>query len=101
MVEQHGQDLSAKDKKDLRRLDSAFEYESRDDSTPRQARFRKQDRDRERELPESSQSARRREAFGASLTSESHNPPPSTQPSPKPFSLDQSQLSEVSGINAE
>ncbi|GJJ12290.1 hypothetical protein Clacol_006531 [Clathrus columnatus] len=92
MVEQHGSEMSAKDKKDLRRLDTVFEYESREDFNPRQNRNRQRDREREREReePESSQTSRRREAFGATLTSETSNPPSAPSFSTPPL-LDSSQ----------
>lgn len=97
MMEQHGRELSAKDKKDLRRLDSAFEYESREGASSRHGQ---RERDREGELPGSSQMFRRREAFGATLTSDSNNLP-SAQPSPRPFLLEQFQIPDVTPANSE
>jgi len=81
MVEQHGKEMSAKDRKDARRVEATFEY---DDPATRQGRGR--GREREREPPEPGPThPSRREGFGASLSTSS--PALSHPPTPQPQSL--------------
>lgn len=87
MVEEHGSEMSAKDKRDARRVDAVFEFEEVGVGGRRGRRDRG-DREREREPPPPSHvqsssanqggpprpvmsaGARRREAFGSSLTTD-------------------------------
>jgi E3 ubiquitin-protein ligase ZNF598 len=76
MVEVHGSDMSARDMKDARRIQADFEFEEVGVGGRRGRRDRG-DREREREPPPhagpsraNAAGARRREAFGGNLTSE-------------------------------
>ncbi|KAF8495377.1 hypothetical protein JB92DRAFT_2747842 [Gautieria morchelliformis] len=80
VVEQHGGRMTARDRKDARRIDTAFDHNDSGESgsvNRRQGRNRAGERDRE--PPESGPPrSRRREAFGGALTSESTVHPVST-----------------------
>ncbi|KAF8584109.1 hypothetical protein K439DRAFT_1633855 [Ramaria rubella] len=80
MVEQHGGEMTARDRKDARRIETGFDYDDIGESNRRQERARA--RERERDPPEPGPSrSRRRETFGANLTSQSlgvSGPPQST-----------------------
>lgn len=81
MVEEHGADMSSKDKKAARQIQADFEFEEVGGSGRRGRRDRG-DREREREPPPhvgpsraanantNAAGARRREAFGGNLTTE-------------------------------
>ncbi|KAI0362624.1 hypothetical protein OH77DRAFT_1584982 [Trametes cingulata] len=84
MVEEHGAEMSARDRRDARRVDAPFEFEEVGaGSGGRRGRRDRGDREREREPPPHSAAqppgaaarpqaagARRREAFGGALTTE-------------------------------
>ena len=82
MVEEHGADMSAKDKKDARRVQADFEFEEVGVGGRRGRRDRG-DREREREPPQTgppranaaAAGTRRREAFGGALTGDNSGPP--------------------------
>ncbi|KDQ50095.1 hypothetical protein JAAARDRAFT_142501 [Jaapia argillacea MUCL 33604] len=105
MVEEHGADMSSRDKKDARRVVAEFEFEEVGGGGPgRRGRRDRGDREREREPPPHvpapppaavggppRPNARRREGFGAHLTEGGSNgssanitPEPSRRPSPSP-----------------
>ncbi|CAL1705376.1 unnamed protein product [Somion occarium] len=74
MVEEHGADMTAKDKKDARRIQAEFEFEEVG-GPGRRGRRDRGDREREREPPPqpvpsrpANAGARRREAFSGNLT---------------------------------
>ena len=83
MVEEHGADMSARDKKDARRIQADFEFEEVG-SGGRRGRRDRGDREREREPPPgppaggssnaNAAGARRRAAFGGNLTTEGSAP---------------------------
>ncbi|KAI0345396.1 hypothetical protein BDW22DRAFT_1354324 [Trametopsis cervina] len=84
MVEEHGAEMSSRDKKDARRIQANFEFEEVGVGGRRGGRERGErgDRGRERELPPhqglsntAAAGARRRAAFGGSLTAEGSNTP--------------------------
>ncbi|KAI0080534.1 hypothetical protein K474DRAFT_1637363 [Panus rudis PR-1116 ss-1] len=101
MVEEHGQDMSAKDRKDARRIQADFEFEEVGVGGRRGRRDRG-DREREREPPPSAApaaaagpsrapgapaanagaGARRREAFGGNLTVDNANGTPNASQHP-------------------
>ena len=96
MVEVHGSDMSARDMKDARRIQAEFEFEEVS-AGGRRGRRDRGDREREREPPPqagpsraNAAGARRREAFGGTLTTDATptangvNPLPSRQQSPSP-----------------
>ncbi|EKM55123.1 uncharacterized protein PHACADRAFT_173202 [Phanerochaete carnosa HHB-10118-sp] len=77
MVEVHGSDMSSRDMKDARRIQADFEFEEVS-AGGRRGRHDRGDREREREPPPhvgssraNTAGARRREAFGGNLTTES------------------------------
>jgi len=110
MVEEHGADMSAKDKKDTRRIQADFEFEETGVGGRRGGR---RDREREREPPpiapsappgpsrsvQNNAGARRREAFGGNLTAEnSSNAATNTTPrgsSPTPGDGDSDRVALV------
>ena len=81
-VEEHGAEMSARDKRDARRVQAEFEFEEVGGGPGRRGRRDRGDREREREPPphtagppgagagprSQAAGARRREAFGGSLT---------------------------------
>ena len=76
MVEVHGSDMSARDMKDARRIQAEFEFEDVG-AGGRRGRRDRGDREREREPPPpagpsrpNAAGARRREAFGGTLTAD-------------------------------
>lgn len=79
MVEEHGGDMSARDKKDARRIQADFEFEEVG-TGGRRGRRDRGDREREREPPPhdppraNAAGARRRDAFGGNLTTVSSTP---------------------------
>ncbi|TDL27318.1 hypothetical protein BD410DRAFT_713852 [Rickenella mellea] len=81
MVEQHGAQMSSKDKKEIRRVVADFEFEEVGGSST--DRRRRHDGEREREPPPGppSQPRTRREGFGATLTSNT-TPTGGSVPSP-------------------
>ncbi|KAH8117281.1 hypothetical protein DFH11DRAFT_1816255, partial [Phellopilus nigrolimitatus] len=86
MVEEHGANMSARDMKDARRLEAHFEF---DEQRSNSGRRRERDRDREHDrepppapIPPSRPLDRRREGFGAALTTE--NVPVSGTSTPAP-----------------
>ncbi|KAG5720335.1 LIM domain and RING finger protein, partial [Termitomyces sp. T112] len=99
MVEEHGSDMSSRDKKDARRIQADFEFE---EVGRHGRRDRGSHRDREREPPPHRQGqqdsgpsfapavlrppgpGRRREGFGANLTVEGANSATSSRPSSPP-----------------
>ncbi|OCH93808.1 hypothetical protein OBBRIDRAFT_748742 [Obba rivulosa] len=104
MVEEHGAEMSSRDKKDVRRVQAEFEFEEVGGGHRRGRRDRG-DREREREPPPhvaappgpsraTAAGARRREAFGGTLTNEgvstsavatpTRSRQPSRRPSPSP-----------------
>ncbi|KII88284.1 hypothetical protein PLICRDRAFT_29860 [Plicaturopsis crispa FD-325 SS-3] len=101
MVEEHGMDMSSRDKKDARRIQAGFEFEEVGVGG-RRGRGGRGDREHEREPPPHQPPAapapgpsrptggRRREGFGATLTvdggssSNSNTPQHSRRPSPGP-----------------
>ncbi|PSR73710.1 hypothetical protein PHLCEN_2v10450 [Hermanssonia centrifuga] len=94
MVEEHGADMSSRDKKDARRIQAEFGFEEVPGGGRRGGRRDRGDREREREPPPSAPprpnaaGARRREAFSGNLTTD--NAPvtssriPSRQQTPSP-----------------
>lgn len=103
-VEEHGADMSARDRKDAMRLQAEFEFEEVGVGG-RRGRRERGDREREREPPPSAvpgrpgaAGARRRDAFGGNLTAESNTRPgsssvqasqqPSRRQSPSPDPVD-------------
>ncbi|KIY46880.1 hypothetical protein FISHEDRAFT_46411 [Fistulina hepatica ATCC 64428] len=73
MVEEHGTSMSARDKKDARRVEATFEFEEVG-LNRRGYRTREREREREREPPPpptQTPARRRREGFGAALTNDS------------------------------
>lgn len=83
MVEEHGADMSSRDKRDARRIQADFEFEEAGPNARRGRRDRG-DREREREPPPSgpprpAAGARRREAFSGALTTNGNAP---TAPAP-------------------
>ncbi|PIL24401.1 hypothetical protein GSI_14154 [Ganoderma sinense ZZ0214-1] len=98
-VEEHGAEMSARDKRDARRVEAQFEFEEVGGGAARRGRRDRGDREREREPPPHAQGlggggppsrpqaagARRREAFGGNLTADGPSPqPPSRRQSPEP-----------------
>ena len=100
MVEEHGAEMSARDKRDARRVQAEFEFEEVGAPAGRRGRRDRADRERERDRDppphapaappgapgaaaanRPSAGARRREAFGGNLTVESANGNGSQQPS--------------------
>lgn len=85
VVEQHGGEMTARDRKDARRIEAAFEHDAPAESgssNRRQGRGR--GGERERETPESGQLRnRRREAFRGALTADSTAQRTSTSPQPR------------------
>lgn len=87
MVEEHGADMSARDKKDARRVQADFEFEEVGTGGRRPRREHERDRDREPpprpiQQPQPQPAAtrppaggRRREGFGSSLTPSGSNAP--------------------------
>ncbi|KAI0797515.1 hypothetical protein C8Q75DRAFT_738536 [Abortiporus biennis] len=85
MVEEHGADMSSRDRKDARRVQADFEFEEVGIGGRRGGRRDRGDREREREPPPQQQAgpssssrpgaagARRREAFGGNLTTTEGN----------------------------
>ncbi|KAI0683337.1 hypothetical protein BC835DRAFT_1423394 [Cytidiella melzeri] len=82
MVEEHGADMSSRDKRDARRIQADFEFEEVGVGGRRGGRRDRGDREREREPPPSQAAgpsnaaaagSRRRAAFGGNLTTESTN----------------------------
>ena len=78
MVEEHGADMSARDKKDARRIQADFEFEEVGVGS-RRGRRERGDREREREPPPgpprpNAAGANRRAAFGGNLTTDGSNP---------------------------
>ncbi len=77
MVEEHGADMSSRDKKDARRIQAEFGFEEVPGGGRRGGRRDRGDREREREPPPSAPprpnaaGARRREAFSGNLTTDS------------------------------
>ncbi|KAI0949996.1 hypothetical protein AcV7_008600 [Taiwanofungus camphoratus] len=75
MVEEHGAEMSARDRKDVRRVHTEFEFEEAG-SSGRRGRRNRRDREHEQEPPpvtpgytqSNAAGARRREAFGGNLT---------------------------------
>ena len=86
MVEEHGADMSARDKKDARRVQADFEFEEVG-AGARRGRRDRGDREREREPPPTgpprpnAAGARRREAFSGSLTANGSAPATPAGPS--------------------
>ena len=78
MVEEHGADMSARDKKDARRIQAEFEFEEIGSGGRRGRRDRDRERERDRDPPPApsgpprpaAAGARRREAFGGNLTAD-------------------------------
>ncbi|KAH9928554.1 uncharacterized protein BXZ73DRAFT_90601 [Epithele typhae] len=85
MVEEHGAEMSARDKRDARRVQTEFEFEEVGGPAGRRGRRDRGDREREREPPPhvsappaqggaggrpGAAGARRREAFGGNLTTD-------------------------------
>ncbi|OJT06115.1 E3 ubiquitin-protein ligase hel2 [Trametes pubescens] len=85
MVEDHGADMSARDRRDARRVEADFEFEEVSGAGARRGRRERGDRDRDREPPPHTHpvgqppgsgarpqaaGARRREAFSGALTAE-------------------------------
>ncbi|KAI0819043.1 hypothetical protein BC629DRAFT_1466103 [Irpex lacteus] len=89
MVEEHGADMSTRDRKDARRIQADFEFEEVGVGGRRGGRRDRGDREREREPPPAAASSsapsgptpagsRRRAAFGGNLTAEGSNGASST-----------------------
>lgn len=83
-VEEHGAEMSARDRKDAKRVQADFEFEEIS-LGGRRGRRDRPDREREREPPPGAGSARpgaagarRREAFGGNLTAEGSSRPNNT-----------------------
>ncbi|TBU65357.1 hypothetical protein BD310DRAFT_863934 [Dichomitus squalens] len=106
-VEEHGAEMSARDKRDARRVEAQFEFEETGGGAGRRGRRDRGDREREREPPPhivappggasrpQAAGARRREAFGGNLTADGGNGASSSQqpsrrqtPSPEPGDAD-------------
>ncbi|KAM5538081.1 hypothetical protein V8D89_008278 [Ganoderma adspersum] len=98
-VEEHGAEMSARDKRDARRVEAQFEFEEVGGGAGRRGRRDRGDREREREPPPHAQSgggappsrpqqaapgARRREAFGGNLTADGPSLQLSRRQSPEP-----------------
>ncbi|KAI0672758.1 hypothetical protein C8Q78DRAFT_1121771 [Trametes maxima] len=115
-VEEHGAEMSARDRRDARRVEAQFEFEEAAAGAGRRGRRDRGDREREREPPPhqaaqppgggarpQAAGARRREAFGGGLTAESAQAPgPSSQQasrrqSPAPDLGDDPRLSVLVG----
>lgn len=82
MVEEHGAEMSSRDKKDARRIQADFEFEEVS-AGGRRGRNDRGDREREREPPPAAGTSinnaagtRRRAAFGGNLTTENATPAP-------------------------
>jgi E3 ubiquitin-protein ligase ZNF598 len=106
MVEEHSGDMTSRDKKDARRIQADFEFEEVGVGGGRRGRRDRGDREREREPPPHQPpdpppgpsmairpNGRRREAFGANLTTDmpNHNlsgPSHIPTPSPPPADVD-------------
>ena len=114
-VEEHGAEMSARDKRDARRVEAQFEFEEVGGGAGRRGRRDRGDREREREPPPHAQSGggappsrpqqataggRRREAFGGNLTVDGPSPQPSRRqsPSPEPGDADPRFVSLVSRL---
>ena len=95
-VEEHGAEMSARDKRDARRVEAQFEFEEVGGGAGRRGRRDRGDREREREPPPQPQpqgqgggggggsrlqvaGARRREAFGGNLTADGPSPHPASR----------------------
>ena len=106
-VEEHGAEMSARDKRDARRVEAQFEFEDAGGAPGRRGRRDRGDREREREPPPHAAAppggasrpqaagARRREAFGGNLTADSGGGGSTSQqasrrqtPSPEPGEAD-------------
>lgn len=90
MMDEHGAEMSARDRKDARRVQADFEFEEVG-VNGRRGRRDRGDREREREPPPQpgpsrggAAGARRREAFGGSLTTEGGASTPNAVPSRVP-----------------
>ncbi|KAI1784004.1 hypothetical protein LXA43DRAFT_1044548 [Ganoderma leucocontextum] len=91
-VEEHGAEMSARDKRDARRVEAQFEFEEAGGGPGRRGRRDRGDRERDREPPPQAQGGgasrpqaagvRRREAFGGNLTADGPSPQPSRRQSP-------------------
>lgn len=88
MVEEHASDMTARNKKDARRIETRFDLDDMTGSGDGNRRHG-QNRERDREPPEPGSSRnRRREGFGATLTTEpliivGPSPQPPLQPRPR------------------
>ncbi|KZT23989.1 hypothetical protein NEOLEDRAFT_1135822 [Neolentinus lepideus HHB14362 ss-1] len=98
MIEEHGADMSARDKKDVLRVQADFEFDGGGGGGRRGGHRSERERDREPPPPAGPSrpgGGRRREGFGAHLSSEansngasSNTPEPSRRPSPSPVRTD-------------
>ncbi|TFK46669.1 hypothetical protein OE88DRAFT_1714915 [Heliocybe sulcata] len=100
MVEEHGADMSSRDKKDALRVQAEFQLDSGGGGGGGRRGGRRGDRERDREPPPPAGPSRpgggrRREGFGAHLSTEANangasnvSPEPSRRPSPSPVRAD-------------